>query len=127
MIKSVKRLSSRASEASRGTLRFVIGFDSPRLPAKIATVLLFLWILLLLSCNSGGEKHTLIISGAVHVYPAATPPTTYPGTTFIDVLGPKDHVKVREVEYKNGYMAVKIRLDDGREGWVFSGESIELR
>jgi hypothetical protein len=61
------------------------------------------------------------------VYPTDTPPTAYPGTTFIDVLGPKDHVKVRQVEYKNGYMAVKVRLDDGREGWVFSGESIEIK
>jgi hypothetical protein len=24
-------------------------------------------------------------------------------------------------------MAVKVRLNDGREGWVFSGESIELK
>jgi hypothetical protein len=36
-------------------------------------------------------------------------------------------VKVRQVVYKNGYMAVKVRLKDGREGWVFSGESIELK
>ena len=90
-------------------------------------LLLITFVLLLSGCNSSSDKHTLIISGAVHVYPTDTPPTTYPGTTFIDVLGPKDHVKVREVEYKNGYMAVKVHLDDGREGWVFSGESIELR
>ena len=92
---------------------------------KIAAVLLCLGILP--SCNSDAHKHTLIIGGAVHVYPTDTPPTAYPGTTFIDVLGPKDHVKVSDVEYKNGYMAVKVKLDDGREGWVFSGESIELR
>jgi hypothetical protein len=83
---------------------------------------------ILAACNSDNSaKHTLIISGAVHVYPTDTPPSAYPGTTFIDVLGPTDHVKVREIEYKNGYMAVKVRLDDGREGWVFSGESIEVR
>jgi hypothetical protein len=83
--------------------------------------------LLLLGCHSGAEEHTLIISGAVHVYPTETPPAVYPGPNFIEVLGPKEHVKVRQVEYKNGYMAVKVRLDDGREGWVFSGESIELK
>lgn len=92
---------------------------------KVAAVLLF--SVLLLACNSDAEKHTLIISGAVHVYPTDTPPAVYPGPNFIEVLGPKDHVKVRQVVYKNGYMAVKVRLDDGREGWVFSGESIELR
>lgn len=93
---------------------------------KVAAVLLFS-SLLLLACDSDAEKHTLIISGAVHVYPTDTPPAVYPGPNFIEVLGPKDHVKVRQVVYKNGYMAVKVRLDDGREGWVFSGESIELR
>jgi hypothetical protein len=98
----------------------------PRSSLKIASVLLFL-ALLFLGCTSRTDKSTLIISGAVHVYPTDTPPTAYPGTTFIDVLGPKDHVKVRQVEYKNGYMAVKVRLDDGREGWVFSGESIEIK
>lgn len=97
---------------------------------KILILLLLLVtfvVLLLAGCKSSESKHTLVISGAVHVYPTDTPPTAYPGTTFIDVLGPKDHVPVREVEYKNGYMAVKVHLDDGREGWVFSGESIELK
>jgi hypothetical protein len=83
--------------------------------------------LLLAGCHSEAEKHTVIISGAVHVYPSDTPPSVYPGPNFIDVLGPKDHVTVRQVVYRNGYMAVKVRLDDGREGWIFSGESIELR
>jgi hypothetical protein len=36
-------------------------------------------------------------------------------------------VKVQQVVYKNGYMAVKVKLKDGREGWVFSGESIALK
>ncbi len=79
------------------------------------------------ACTSNTEKRTLAINGAVHVYPQDTPPPVYPGSDFIDVLGPKDRVKVRQVEYKNGYMAVKVRLKDGREGWVFSGESIELK
>lgn len=83
---------------------------------------------LLSACHSSDpEKRTLYIHGAVHVYPNEVPPAVYPGPDFIEVLGPKDQVKVREVVYKNGYMAVKVKLKDGREGWVFSGESIELR
>jgi hypothetical protein len=79
------------------------------------------------SCESNGAgKHTLAIYGAVHVYRADTPPADYPGSDFIDVIGPKDHVNVIQVIYKRNYMAVRIRLSDGREGWVFSGESIEL-
>jgi len=83
---------------------------------------------MLCACNSSdAEKRTLSINGAVHVYQNETPPAVYPGPDFIEVLGPKDQVKVRQVVYKNGYMAVKVRLKDGREGWVFSGESIELK
>jgi len=80
------------------------------------------------SCQSSDtEKRSLAINGAVHVYPNEVPPVVYPGPDFIEVLGPKDQVKVRQVVYKNGYMAVRVKLKDGREGWVFSGESIELK
>jgi hypothetical protein len=80
----------------------------------------------LFSCQSNdAQKHTLAINGVVHVYRTETPPAVYPGD-FIDVLGPKDHVEVMQVHYKQGCVAVRIKLADGREGWVFSGESIEL-
>ncbi len=133
VIENKNRLSSRASAASRElALRLPKQAVSSRMGnnlvpcvAKIAAILLC--TVVMVACHSQTEKHTLIISGAVHVYPSETPPVVYPGTTFIEVLGPQDHVKVRQVLYKNGYMAVKVRLEDGREGWVFSGESIELR
>ncbi len=94
----------------------------------VPSFLLASLVLFSCACNSGKAEHrTLAINGAVHVYPNDTPPPVYPGSDFLEVLGPKDQVKVRQVEYKNGYMAVKVRLSDGREGWVFSGESIELK
>ena len=100
----------------------------PSIHIAKTTILLITLSLFLNACNANdAENHTLVISGAVHVYPNETPPAVYPGSNFIEVLGPKDHVKVRQVVYKNGYMAVRVRLDDGREGWVFSGESIELK
>jgi hypothetical protein len=100
---------------------------------KLLTVVLlavFASMLALSACpghRNPDSKRTLVINGAVHVYPTDTPPAGYPGTNFIDVLGPSDHADVQQVIYKNGYMAVKVRLHDGREGWVFSGESIELK
>jgi hypothetical protein len=82
---------------------------------------------LLLCCDSNdAEKQTLAVYGTVHVYRSTTPPADYPGSDFIGVIGPKDHVKVIQVIQKRNYMAVRIRLIDGREGWVFSGEGIEL-
>ena len=108
----------------------------PRKAGRLASRLRFGCVCLLLAaalltccaCTSNdASKHTLIINGAVHLYPDPDPPSVYPGPNFLEVLGPKDKVKVQQVLYRKGYMAVKIRLNDGREGWVFSGESIELK
>ena len=93
-----------------------------------SALLLLVMATLLTGCRSSrSEKHTLLINGTVHVYPTDTPPTAYPGSDFIAVVGPQDKTKVRQIVYKSNYVAVKIRLSDGREGWVFSGENIELR
>lgn len=93
-----------------------------------ACLLLIFAVLCLASCNSeDASRHTLVINGAVHVYSDPNPPAVYPGPNFLEVLGPQDHVKVQQVVYRNGYMAVKVKLKDGREGWVFSGESIEVK
>ena len=99
-------------------------------PVHSASALIALAVLTSLFCachSSNEEKRTLYIQGAVHVYPNEVLPAVYPGPDFIEVLGPKDQVKVQQVVYKNGYMAVKVKLKDGREGWVFSGESIALK
>ena len=81
----------------------------------------------LTACESNNARRTLIITGPVHVYRTSTPPAAYPGSDFIAVLGPKDTVQVLDVRAEDGYKAVKVRMSDGREGWVFSGEPIELR
>jgi hypothetical protein len=111
--RTVGRLAARLRRLScGGALRLIL----------VATVCV------LPSCNSdNAANHTLVINGAVHVYSDPNPPAVYPGSNFLEVLGPKDKVKVQQVVYRNGYMAVKIKLNDGREGWVFSGESIELK
>jgi hypothetical protein len=72
-------------------------------------------------------SHSIVITGRVHVYASATPPVTYPGSDFIAELGPNDHPTVLETQSGNGYRAAKVRLANGREGWVFSGESVEIK
>jgi hypothetical protein len=81
--------------------------------------------IVLVGCHTA-EHHTLVINGSVHVYKSDVPPSKYPGMDFIAELGPSDHPEVLQIRSGSGYRAVKIRLDDGREGWVFSGESIEV-
>lgn len=91
-------------------------------------VLVLILATMLYGCRpSKSDKHTLLINGMVHVYPTDTPPMAYPGSNFIAVLGPQDKTEVRQIVHKLNYVAVRIKLSDGREGWVFSGENIELR
>ena len=102
------------------------GCMRPRWRRSLAILSVLVALSAWLACQKT-ENHTLIINGPVHVYKTNVPPAAYPGTDFIAELGPNDHPKVLEVQSQNGYRAVKIRLADGREGWVFSGESIEVR
>jgi len=97
-----------------------------RRPCLSLACLLSIALLLfgLSACTStSANNHTLVVNGAVHVYASETPPAVYPGSDFIEVLGPQDQVKVEQVEYRNGYMAVKVKLKDGRQGWVFPGRA----
>jgi len=80
----------------------------------------------LVACDRA-PAHAVVITGPVHVYRSATPPSTYPGSDFLAELGPSDHPAVLEAVSGNGYRAAKVRLADGREGWVFSGESVEIK
>lgn len=43
-----------------------------------------------------GAPYSILITGPVHVYASSTPPAAYPGTNFINELGPRDHPQVLE-------------------------------
>jgi hypothetical protein len=93
-----------------------------------AILMLLVVCRLLLSCTTNdAREYSLAIYGPVHVYPSSTPPADYPGSDFIAVIGTGDRVQVMQVMQMRDHVAVRIRLHDGREGWVFSGESIEVR
>ena len=94
---------------------------------KIMLLLLVSFPLLFSCATNDAGKYSLAIYGPVHVYPRSNAPAEYPGTDFIAIISKKDRVEVMEVIQKRHHFAVRIRLHDGREGWVFSGENIELR
>jgi hypothetical protein len=96
----------------------------PHPPSRLTCLLIA--ASLTLGCERAAP-HSILITGAVHVYKSSTPPATYPGTDFIAELGPNDHPTVLETTSRNGYRAAKIRLADGREGWVFTGEAVDIK
>jgi hypothetical protein len=61
------------------------------------------------------------------VYKTEIPPAAYPGTDFIAELGPQYRPIILQVKSGSGYRAAKVQLADGRVGWVFTGESIDIK
>ena len=67
------------------------------------------------------SNRTLVINGGTHIYPTDTAPAGYPGTKFIHGLGPSDQVKVQQVVYRSGSLALKVRA----ARWTPSGLVVE--
>jgi protein-L-isoaspartate O-methyltransferase len=97
------------------------------LKPSISLVLFTAILAMLVACDRDEAQHKLVITGPVHVYKTEIPPAAYPGTDFIAELGPQDHPKILQVKSGSGYRAAKVRLADGRDGWVFTGESIDIK
>ena len=45
----------------------------------------------------------------------------------IALVAPNARLPVRRTRYGKDYMAVKVRFEDGREGWAFYGDPFVLR
>src|SRR5262249_3908236 len=45
----------------------------------------------------------------------------------IALVAPNARLSVRRIRYGKDYMAVKVRLEDGREAWAFWGDPFVLR
>ena len=70
------------------------------------------------------RRQTLVTVGPLQVYEdndfwAKGKPTA--------LVEPHARLSVRRIRYGKDYMAVKVRLEGGREGWAFSGEPFVLR
>ncbi len=48
------------------------------------------------------------------------------GNQIIEVLHPGDVVKVLDLRYGKGYLAFKVRLVDGKQGYLISGSSFSF-
>src|SRR4051794_14881318 len=73
------------------------------------------------------REHDIRITGPVRVYEQEFPPTKEgTGSSVIQILRPRDRVEVRRIHTGPGYEAIRIRLHDGREGYIFCCDNFEL-
>ena len=97
------------------------------------------WIFLILLSTVGGvlvlavmgavaydthldRQHTVTFAGPVRVF-VDDFPHDYERTDVIATLDRNDHATVLRIWYGKDYQAIKIRLADGRTGYLISGES----
>jgi hypothetical protein len=73
------------------------------------------------------RQYKVRVTGKVQVYDAESPPGYTRGDDgVIDVLHPQDQVEVLRVLGHDDFQAIKIRLRDGREGYIFCCEQFEF-
>jgi hypothetical protein len=75
------------------------------------------------------RQFSVKITGPVKVYDRESPPGYHRGDDgLVDVLRPADRVNVLRIHFHEdeGSEAIRVRLRDGREGYIFCCENFEL-
>jgi hypothetical protein len=73
------------------------------------------------------RQYTVKVTGKVLVYDADTPSGIERGEVgVIETLRPPDRVRVMRVVSHGDFQAIKIRLNDGREGYIFCCQNFDF-
>ncbi len=73
------------------------------------------------------RQYTVKINGKVRVYDKESPPGYTRGDEgVIEILRPNDLVDVLRIYSHDDYQSVKIRLHDGRVGYIFCCENFDF-
>ena len=73
------------------------------------------------------RQYTVRVTGKVLVYDADRPPGYERGEEgVIETLRPPDRVHVLRIMSHGDFQAIKVRLNDGREGYIFCCQNFEF-
>ena len=73
------------------------------------------------------RQYTVKVTGKVLVYDADNPSGIERGEVgVIETLRPPDRVRVLRVVSHDDFQAIRIRLNDGREGYIFCCQNFEF-
>jgi hypothetical protein len=73
------------------------------------------------------RQYTVRVTGKVPVYESDRPPAASPDEGVIQTLHASDQVRVLRIVSHDEFQAIKVRLPDGREGYIFCCQNFELR
>ncbi len=73
------------------------------------------------------RQYKVKVTGKVQVYDAESPAGYTRGDEgVIEILRPQDQVEVLRILSHDDFQAIKIRLRDGREGYIFCCENFDF-
>lgn len=72
------------------------------------------------------RRHRVIIRGPLNVYHLATPQSLEPSNSVVATVSVQDRVRVRRIRYEKDYIAVRVQLDTGQQGYIFAGDDFRL-
>src|SRR5437879_96739 len=68
------------------------------------------------------RQHRLVVEKSLGVYRTAEPPWFDHSNSQIATAAERDILPVMRIRYGKDYMVVRVRLLDGQQGYVFSGD-----
>ena len=72
------------------------------------------------------RQHRLVADKPLTVYRTAEPPWVDHRNLQIAIAAERDTLPVTRIRYGKDYMVVRVRLPDGQQGYVFSGDAFPL-
>jgi hypothetical protein len=72
------------------------------------------------------RQHRVVVDKPLHIYQSAELPGRNHTNTPLTSATEHDTLSVMRIRYEKDYMVVRVKLADGREGYVFSGDGFHL-
>lgn len=72
------------------------------------------------------RQHRVIVQRLLNVYRTAEPPWRDPSNLPVATAAEHETLRVTRIRYEKDYMVVRVKVADGREGYVFSGDGFRL-
>jgi hypothetical protein len=72
------------------------------------------------------RQHRVVVDKPLHIYRSTVLPKLDHTNTPLASAAEHDTFSVTRIRYEKDYMVVRVKLADGREGYVFSGDGFHL-
>ena len=72
------------------------------------------------------RQHRVLVERPLHIYQTAELPSRDQSNVPIASAAERDTLPVTRIRYEKDYMVVRVKLADGRKGYVFSGDGFHL-